>query len=355
MPKTSDPDSQRPPTKQEKQHLKELVSGIVVVQGNLFIKELLRKHSITIGRTKADFEKNLLDAVEDGRLRLADVEAWLSEVEGWGDQHAYLWKLHPSVLPDEVFTSEAALRKRLAHAKLAHLLGAATTHAFPDEEALSGIERSDDWIRLVWHKGVESWTRATEKDIAPQEEDDGETYKYHAYRQRRDRSVARLELRRKPRIAAVFLQIPWDRNAHRDALDVITKAARPFVDIDRLQAVGLSDAIKALEKPALDDKEAKARRLTPERTRMSDNLAAIEFSSLSKGHGYVESVPIRRARKALDEKGVAGTMGLFSWSRGEKIPAARFGLFSLEGRIHLHAQLHAEEVWEILELVQRVG
>ncbi len=351
MAKPPDPDSPRPPSKKEQGDLRKLVSGIVVVQGNLFIKELLRKNGITIGRTKADFEANLLAAVDDGHLRLADVEAWLADVEGWGNQHAYLWKFPSSVLPDEIFTSEEALRRRLAPGKLAHLLGAPTTLAFPDELELTGIERSEGSIRIVWHKALEGWTPATEKDIPQREEEDGEVYKYRAYRQRRDRSVMRLELRRDPRLAAAFLQIPWDRTAHRGALDEMAEAVRPLVDLDRLQRVGLSDAIKKLEKAVLEGKESRAKRLTPEETRMSDSLAAVAFSSLSKGHGYIESLPIRHARKALDDTRVAATMGLFSWNRGNNVPAARFGLFSLEGRVHLHAQMRAEEVWELLDLV----
>jgi len=45
--------------------LTELVRGIVLAQGNVFIKELLRSKDIKIGATKAYFEDNMLGAVQE--------------------------------------------------------------------------------------------------------------------------------------------------------------------------------------------------------------------------------------------------------------------------------------------------
>ena len=73
--------------------LKKLARGIILAQGNIFIKELLRDNKIRIGATKADFEKNLLAAIDDGKLTREHFDTWLNEVEGWGDQHVYLYDI----------------------------------------------------------------------------------------------------------------------------------------------------------------------------------------------------------------------------------------------------------------------
>src|SRR6476469_8291564 len=70
-----------------------VVDDLVVVQGNEFVKELLRSKRLRIGATKADFEASLHAAIESAELTTADVEAWLAEVEGWGSHHAYLFTL----------------------------------------------------------------------------------------------------------------------------------------------------------------------------------------------------------------------------------------------------------------------
>ena len=94
--------------------LKAIVRPIILAQGNTYIKELLRRHDIKIGSTKADFERNLFRAIEAGQLTRDMVEEWLLKVEGWGDQHVYV--LTPP--PPAAFTAIQACVKASAHAGL---------------------------------------------------------------------------------------------------------------------------------------------------------------------------------------------------------------------------------------------
>ena len=85
------------PSASEIEDLKRLAAGIIRAQGNRFIKELLRDRKIRMGANKEDFNRNLNDAIETGRLRLDDVDRWLRRVEGWGNQHVYLYRLSNSL------------------------------------------------------------------------------------------------------------------------------------------------------------------------------------------------------------------------------------------------------------------
>src|ERR1700704_3158219 len=89
-----------PPTPGEIVDLKRLTAGIIRAQGNRFIKELLRDKDIRIGVTKDDFERNLNEAIENGNLRLDDVAEWLKSVEGWGNQHVYLYNISTTLRKD---------------------------------------------------------------------------------------------------------------------------------------------------------------------------------------------------------------------------------------------------------------
>lgn len=343
-------DKDRAPTASEKAHLKELVSGIVLAQGNVFIKELLRDKGLTIGRTKEDFARHLAAAVDGGDLQLEDVEPWLAQVEGWGEQHIYLWRLPASLVPDGLFTSEPLLRRRLGRAGLEPLLGAPSTLAFPDQQELTGIRQADDSIRFVWHKGQETWERTKDHDKQPAVEDDGEVYRYEAYRQRRDRTVMRLELHREPRLAAAFLQVPWNRAAHEEARSCMARKVKAVVDIDKLEPVGLSDAVKRLAQDS-DPPDSTAdgpANLKPIQARLDDGLAAVAFESLKKDHAYTDSTIIRQAWRALRRDKLTATMGLFTWVRPAPLGAVRFGLFSLERRIHVRTQLRSSDVWDLL-------
>src|ERR1700735_5159723 len=86
-----------PATLPEKDALLQLARGIVLAQGNTFIKELLRERNILIGATKAEFEQNMVAAIESGELQREHIELWLNEVEGWGNQHIYIYTI-PSAI-----------------------------------------------------------------------------------------------------------------------------------------------------------------------------------------------------------------------------------------------------------------
>ena len=75
-----------------KAQLKDEVSEIILSQGNDFIKELLRGNGLKIGTTKKDFAENIAAAIESGELTQQMIEAWLYEIEGWGNQHLYLFE-----------------------------------------------------------------------------------------------------------------------------------------------------------------------------------------------------------------------------------------------------------------------
>lgn len=72
--------------KDDRASAREMVRTVVMAQGNIFIRDLLRRKKIAVGVRKEQFEANLLKAIDDGQITRADVAAWLGEVEGWGDQ-----------------------------------------------------------------------------------------------------------------------------------------------------------------------------------------------------------------------------------------------------------------------------
>jgi hypothetical protein len=63
-----------PPLPAQSDALIQLVRGIVLAQGNVFIKELLRSRGIQIGTTKADFESNMIAAIRAGELRREHID-----------------------------------------------------------------------------------------------------------------------------------------------------------------------------------------------------------------------------------------------------------------------------------------
>ena len=67
-----------------------------------------------LGSTKNDSQRNVNEAINTGKLRLEDIDDWLKLVEGWGNQHVYLYNI------------SSTLRKRLPRPKIQQ-----SVHDFP--------------------------------------------------------------------------------------------------------------------------------------------------------------------------------------------------------------------------------
>src|SRR5260370_4996239 len=119
-----------------KRALKKVAAQIVLAQGNTFIKELLRSNNIPIGNTKADFAQNLNAAIDAGALSQGAIEAWLGEIEGWGNQHVYLFE-PPAI-------RRTGIRSALEASKHADLLVPRASYEFPNTLPLSTINLSAD-------------------------------------------------------------------------------------------------------------------------------------------------------------------------------------------------------------------
>lgn len=191
-----------------KSQLKKKVAQIVLAQGNIFIKDLLRSNNVSIGNTKADFAENLNAAIDAGVLTQAVIEAWLGEIEGWGNQHVYLFE-PPSI-------SRTRVRPALEASKHVGLLDRKVSYEFPDTLTLSTITFPGDHLSIAWHRSRGGWERAKSKDYRRDEGPD--TFEYRAYRERFDRSVVRFEWRPGDTYCAIMIQLPNEGEEHTQAL-----------------------------------------------------------------------------------------------------------------------------------------
>lgn len=337
----------------DKTALRTLVRGIVLAQGNLFIKELLRKKEIRIGTTKADFEANLLAAVDEGKLTATDVSEWLDEVEGWGDQHVYIYRIPTAVVTSPVWRSTTEVQKRLKRAGVEKFLNAETSLLYPDTMTLTGIYFDGESLRFVWHQGLGAWVRTPGMDR--EEIIDDDRYQFRAYRERLDRLVMRFEMRFPQRLAAVFMQIPWNKKDHEEALKVVAEAINPLVKLSDLRPLAISSAIKALDQGELNATRSADRRFTAQRARLSDAGVYVEFANTVGSNGYKDSAAVRHVRRAVRPENFTGTNGFFVYrppGDGSLERETKLELFGTERRVRLWAQLTATEVWEILELLK---
>jgi hypothetical protein len=321
-----------PPKPLTKAQLKEVARTIILSQGNKFVRELLRKHKITMGLNKADFLRHMAKAIDDGLLTQPMIDEWLAAVEGWGNQHVYLYA-PPDVAPADL----EALFKASAHAGL---LASPISYDFPDELLLTGISLDGKSLSLVWHLGDSGWERAKNKDFT--REEDGETYRYDAYRERADRSVVRFDWHFGDPYCAIFIQLPNSGDLHSAAI------AKVFDDIAAVGLIGgppdrlsLTEAVK---------KSSQDRKVVVQSTKMGAPGGYVELAATVEG-GIDKIQAIREARKAVDDSLFSSADGMFGLPADDQSGlsiAVKAQVYGAESRIRIWVQCTREDVYRVI-------
>ena len=319
-----------------KSQLKRKVTQIVLAQGNIFIKELLRSNNIPIGNTKAEFAENLNAAIDAGALTQPVIEAWLDQIEGWGNQHVYLFE-PPSILRRKI-------RPALETSKYAELLDRKIGYEFPDKLALSAINFSGDHVSVVWHRGRGAWERAKSKDF--QKDEGQELFEYRAYRERFDRSVVRFEWRLDDPYCAILIQLPHEDEEHAQALNRVWQDLTE-VGLTRgaLNKIQLGSAFKKLSRNA---------QATVQSTRLLAQGGHVDLvSTLSEG-GIDKVEAVREVRRGVDDASFPSANGMFSFveEKYEQLSrTVKMEGYGAESRLRIWVQCKRDDVYCILSIV----
>lgn len=340
-----------PPTPGQIADLKRLAAGIVRAQGNRFIKELLRSKGVRIGANKDEFERHLTAAIESGELALADVDGWLQRIEGWGNQHVYLYRIS-STLRREL--TRPKIRRRVADAGLDDVWDGATVLAFPDASALTSISFDDSVLRLVWQEAASGWTPVPEKNIPPRKEG-LDTFEYRAYRRVERRAITRFEAHLDLGLAALFVAKAIRGDEHVQAIAEARRVIALLMDLRALdrQQFDVSVMSRNLDQANVPSHAVPNPEIKAQKSRLASGGAYVEFAASSRDKAYWEERAIGEVRKAVHSHELPsfqGTGGVFIFQPGEGGLGRplRVQLYGREDRIRLWAQMDAGEVWTIL-------
>jgi hypothetical protein len=330
--------------------LKRLAAGIIRTQGNRFIKDLLRSKQIRLGANKEEFERHLAEAIETGILTLEDIREWLASVEGWGNQHVYLYAISFALGKD---LTESKIHKRAISAGFGDLWDGETAMAFPEKPTLTSISLHDSVLRLVWQESSPGWTPVAEKNYTQTEGLD--TYEYRAFRQVERRSITRFEAHVNNRIAGLFIPDPIQGLEHKGAVAEAMRVIALLMDRGELERgqMNIATISKNLDQMNIPSNETASSEVKTQRSRLVSGGAYVEFSADSRDRAYWEEPAIQEVRKSVR----GGQLPAFQSAEGVFIfqqnnaglnRPLRVQLYGRDNRIRLWAQMDAKEVWNIL-------
>jgi hypothetical protein len=327
---------------------------LALLQGNRFIKELLRAKQLPIGTNKEQFEAHLREAISSGQLTNEDLRTWLAEVEGWGDQHAYLYTVPRN--QRDAFRDRKVLAAQLKAGGYAKYLDAELPGKPSEELTLATVRHSVDGVSFIWVRGNPTLMRQSKHDF--DEIIDGEDIHFHAYERRWTRHAARFEWRFASDLAGVFLMRSseeHDYSAQRDL--VLATVETVLTQCPRWRALNIPRAIMRLDEKGLstrdEQKDAVNVRMTS--TVFQGQSGNVRLAATSETASYQDDVGIRQVRRAVDPNLLVGGSSdcyLAPAENGTQARELHIRLYGRERRVLLWGKMSSQEVWSALEILR---
>jgi hypothetical protein len=322
---------------------------LALLQGNRFIKEFLRSQGLPIGANKAQFEQNLREAISEERLLPADIQAWLGEVEGWGNQHVFAYDV-PGGSGEDLYDRETFIA-RVTAGGLAELVDAEIPLNPGEDLALATIRHSPEGLSFLWVRGSAALIRR--KDLDYEKAVDGDDVEFHAYERRWARVAARFEWLFEPNLAAVFLARQEERD-YAQQRDVVLqtvdaaipeRADWPTLDVPRI--------ITQLDSAGLEAAEGEG----DSSVRMHSTVfygasANVRLAARTEASAYQNDAGVRQVRRAVDLDRLMGGSGDCYLTPGDEEKDDRrelhLRLYGPEERVLFWGKMTVEEVWDLV-------
>jgi hypothetical protein len=333
-----------PESSAEKNKLKRLVGSLILAQGNVFIKELLRNKQktnpkITIGGNKAEFEKNLAAAIDADWITSRDVEDWLALTEGWGGQHVYLYQALPKQPHQDLIAKATASRFK-------GLLNPVQNVSFPNELSLTAIVIDNEKLLLTWHRGSAWFSRAKDKD---RELQDGlDRYELRAYLEHQDRAVVRFEWQFAKGFCGLFVQLAIADPAHAAVKEQVWEV---------LVAIGAVDGPRNPVQLVGSVRKLGSVQGSVERgTKWTVAGGYVDIYADADG-GVAAVGPVARTRQGLDVDDFTLADGQFELPTRNPLPGEakvlKFAVHGGEGRVRINSQCLKTQVYDLIGEVWR--
>ncbi len=264
-----------------------------------FMQGFLKERGLHYSGTKKRLRERLGGYIESGKLTIGDFVGLLDSIEGWGDQHVYLYEA-PKDLSETWSDSEKA-DGILKKAGLETLKNRRRPLLLPETPTLSTIEWSSARVRFVW---IEK--RAWEERVPDQDCTDGNMV-WRAYRLNISRGIVSFDWDLLAHTAALLIRQLPSGSQYVKERDRFSSELAPILDLGRFRQVSLSPAMRVL-----DESSEVRRRQTNMRTRRGGTAT---FISPRKSEDIRSDPDLLDAKSALRDDAMS-VLGNYYWLVG---------------------------------------
>jgi hypothetical protein len=319
-----------------------------------YISEYLLENGLRTAGTKRELFERLRNYVDTGEVTVDSLVELLNEIEGWGDQHIYLFNA-PTQL-SLMWREERFIRGELRRNGFENLLNRTLPLIMPEAPQLSTIQWTPQRVVIIW---VEKRTYKSQTEDHTYEEvvragpDRGARIIWQGFRVRESRGLVAFEWDLSTSQAMMRIQtLPTKRKVdYLETRNHYSEALRPLLELNSFELLRVGRAVRAIE---MSD-EVRRR----EMRYLSDSRGQVSMRSPSNRFDVFRDDPaIERSREALQNE-ASGTLGRVYWQLDTMAKTHRNELYTViygendeDHRVSIRAERQENEIRHVLSRIR---
>lgn len=222
---------------------KEFLVDSVMAQKTEHARELLHSVGYPKSGTKEVLRERLEQALDEGKITLANLAELLDTVDAWGRQHVILYST-PSRVPTHLKTV-TGLESTLKNIGWNIKVNEATSHINPTTKELRLVSLKKDRLRIEWVETRRWNERLPHLDHTDKVQ--GEEVVYQASKKRYQRAISFFEWNFTAETAELFIhRLPSGTRYDMEEL-VFKELLKPLIDLDTFDKVKMRKALTKLK------------------------------------------------------------------------------------------------------------
>lgn len=302
------------------------------------LRDFLRTQEIPTSGAKEVLRERLETYLAENRQGQLHLTQYLNGVDGWGNQHIYLYRANGQLTAD--WRNEETVKTALRGGRALGLLNRPRSVVLPDKPSLASVGWSQAHLRLVWNEKREWFERREDEDT----EEDGLVFR--AWEHKISRGTLAFDWDLRTGHAMVMIQrLP--RGAQYAAVrDRVTELLRPFLDLSAFGRTRISPAIKAI----LDSGEVRERKTNWETTQ--GGRASFQSASRRQGVGSDQTLKRMESEGRADLQGSLGNMYWLPTAGGELADELHTTLHKNDQRVAIMGERTEQEVRYVINRIR---
>lgn len=309
------------------------------------ISGFLQSLQLPYSGNKDVLRERVVKAVRDGATTQGDIVDLLNHIEGWGNQHVYLYQT--TVEQRRPWRTEGRARQRLARIDAAELMNERLPVVLPEEPTLVSVGWSPEHVRFVWVEKRAYTQRREDLDRTEGELEEGleaGAIIFKAFEGKVQRAITTFDWNLSNGHAALLIHQLQSGENYSAIRDNYESAIEEAVGVSNFRRVSIGRAIQ----PLVDSDETRNRQVE-EATAIGGQA---RLTSGSRADDIIDDPGLVGAKAGLGN--TSAVMGNFYWLPVEPNlqREIRTKLYATDQRVGIFKQCTETEVRHVLSRIR---